>query len=427
MVAQPKPPAALLALSGVKARQRKRDGSWRVWWEPSAAQRRAGMVSTPLDEWHDRPTATTRQATNLAKQAAAKVSGPARQKQAVRHQSVQAATQLLLTSQRFRDASAAHQRNLRYDCRCIDDAFPGRNITTLDAPALYAWYDIELEARSPRMARKLMGTMSLVMAQAIRKGWRKDNPCIGLQKEGAQPKRGMKRIATWAEVDALRDAAARLDMPNMRLAIGLGFYAGQRPTDYRTAVAADFRMHRLTGHDGTRLPPRLCWGIMRSKRQTASWLAIHYDLVDELRTMLARRAPDQRVILRDGDGAEMTEFQMIGEFDKVRTAAAASMPSVADITMRVLRRSFSALVREAGIHSDDTDDALGNTAGTDAAMRQAYNPASDRSAAKAVDALRRPGETMSRAEISARLDQLDLERTALLNQLAQLDGRKSRA
>ncbi|MDW3181742.1 hypothetical protein [Roseobacter sp.] len=371
-------------IPGLRQRYRQREGSWRVWWEPNAPQRAAGFQSVELDG--QKPTWSIREAEKLNLQAG-KTPTPTIRKGPEPKNSIDALRTAYLKSPKYLTKSEKTRAEYRKDLNRIIERWQGTDVRRMTKPVIFTWYEALYAKHGVYVSRRLIRMLSILMTYAEQRGMIPLNPCLRM---GMITPKGRKRTATWTEYAALERAAEDLGHPKMRLAMGLSMFMGARATDVFTARAAEFVMHEVDG-----APRALHWKLVRSKDTTLerlSYLVVHPEVLDMLQEALAAAtSPRSHIITRDPDGTIYNDTSFPTVFAKIREEAARHCPSVYDIHFRDLRRTFSNNARHAGVVSDDVDDALGNTSGTDANLRQVYMPASDARAAEAIMAVARPG------------------------------------
>lgn len=380
---------------GLRQRFRQREGDWRVWWEPNGPQRAAGFQAVELDG--SKPTWSVREAKKLNLQAG-KTPKPITRKGPEPRNSIDAVRTGYLKSPKFLRLAEKTKSEYRKDINRIMERWQGTDVRKLTKPVIYTWYETLYGRHGAYVARRLVRMMSILMSYAELKGLIPINPLLRM---GMTTPKARRRVVEWAEFDALNQAAEDLGYPNMRLAMHLSMFMGQRATDVFTARAADFVLKdtadlQLAGDDGRCLH----WKLVRSKdksQERLNHLVVHPNVLDMLTTALqAASSPRSHIVTRDTDGAIYNDTSFPTVFAKIREAAAKSCPSVFDVQFRDLRRTFSNNSRHANVASDDVDDALGNTSGTDPNLRQVYMPASDARAAEAIMAVTRPAKTDSK-------------------------------
>lgn len=371
---------------GLRQRQRA-DGTWRVWWEPSATRRAAGIKPVELDP--DKPTAAVRAAEDLNRKADRQLgrAHPIAKGVVDQPRSIEEIANAWLASPRVRALSDSSLRNYRYDVRRICDHWAGTQARLLSRPAIVLWYDALYDDNGPRMAQRLVRTLGTLLKWASRRGYIANNPATDLDME-TPARRG--RVLSWAEFDALCEAADALELAWLRRAMELAMYQGQRPKDIRELRFSALSIERID--EDPLAEPRLTWTLRRSKdrKGRVTRLAINREVAVWLMP-LWRQAPNKdRLVITDAKGRAITTERLSHAFQAARTVAASSCFSVEDARFSDLRRSFSSVAYRNGIDPSNVDDALGNTAGEDPGLRQVYMPASDIAAMRAVDAVTRP-------------------------------------
>jgi len=385
----PKPPQKLPA--GLRQRIRA-DGSVRLWWEPTAAQRLRGFAPVDLPGNLTAAVAEVRRinarwAEAMATGGTAPRKGPAR--------TVAALIADYRRSAHFTDTLSDKTRQSYGRVFAQIEAKWGLDpVADFDVPTMHTWYQALFRSRSPRMAQALIAHMSILFAHARKLGWRLDNPCSGLGLVTPAPR---ARAVTWAEFDALLAAADARGWPGMALALRLGLFQGQRQTDVRTALRGDVALIPVL-HPGTSEPrPGWVWAFRQSKRGTVQRMQLHDEVVPALRRALAETGSAEApltaadALIRDAvTGRALSEDLFAKRFDALRADAARTVPSCATVQFRDLRRTFAMLARQGGIADADVADALGNTAATNPQLRQTYMPSQLSTTSRAVAAVQRP-------------------------------------
>lgn len=364
-------------------RQRARaDGSWRVWWEPTAAQRRAGAV--PVDLSHLRPGEAQRRATRLCADA---MGG---QTKAPRGHSVAALIADYRASRYYADLAASTRASYHTDLVAIEDKWGPHPVPALTAPIVVRWYESLLAAKSETRARAITVMLGILMKHAERRGWipKGSNPARDIGMKKPQPGH---RVATADELQALRDAADAL-YPQMGLALRLVQLTGQRATDIRLARPDDFEPCALPVPGRVDPVPAYVWRLVRSKRGNAGLIPIvDPDTVARLRDQIAAaRATDHDTLIWNGAGEPYSRDRFGKHFAAIRAAAALVVPSTASLDWRDQRRTVGVQLRQAGIARDDVGDLLGNTLATNAQLAATYTPATQATTLRAVAAITLP-------------------------------------
>ena len=389
----PKLPAKATAKRppGLRTRERA-DGSVRIWWEPSADQRARGFAATELPASLTAATAEARRinarwAEAQATGGTAPRKGPARTVEALIAEFRNSAHWHKRLSDKTR-ASYARVFNLLAAKWGHDPA------ADFDVPTMHTWYQALYRDRSPRMAQALIAHMSILMAHAVRIGWRQDNPCLRLQVAAPDPR---DRVATWAEFDALVQAAETRGWLGLALALRLALFQGQRQTDVRTARRGDFALIPVLHPGEAEARPGWVWAFRQSKRGRVVRMQVHPDVVPALRRALAETgtasAPltaTDTLIRDEATGAALSEDLFSRRFGTIRADAARAVPTVATLQFRDLRRTFAVLARQGGTDDADVADALGNSAADNPMLRQTYMPAQLTTTSRAVAAVQRP-------------------------------------
>lgn len=371
-----------------RLRQRqKRDGAWRLWWEPETPLRELGFVAVELDA--GRLTWSVREAgrlNDLVDQARGK---PGR-RPAGRPggKTVHDAIVAYRKAPHWDELRPATQRDYETCFRHLEAKWGSSLVVDFTTPIVTEWYEALYRTRGPSMALALIRKLSILMAYARRRGWRQDNPCRDL---GLTVPKGRSRVATWDELDALLAAARELGLPSMELAIAIAVFQGQRRTDIVAAETAAFRAG--------------AWIFRRSKRQNDGGMRLHPEVVPLLEAMLAVAGDRPRLLHYEGTPGDRAAAAAKGEvlasipytgdlfssaWTRVRARAAETSPAIAGLQFRDLRRTFGHLARLGGADPRLVGDALGNQAGFDPQLGEIYMPPTFETASRAVEAIKRP-------------------------------------
>jgi integrase len=281
----------------------------------------------------------------------------------------------------------------------VEDKWGSQRVAAFDKATMAAWYQALYRGKSPTMAQKLIRQMSILFEHAETLGWRPENsnPCARLKIKTPAPR---DRLASWAEIDAVIDAANTLGYGSLALAIHLSIFQGQRQTDVIEATRGAFRLLDTPDPATGKTRPEWTWTLLRSKNQKFAILPVHPEVLPLLRRALAEtgtatapRTDDDVLILDEATGKPYTVDLFCKRWAKARALAATRFPAIKSLKFRDLRSSFSRLARAAGASDDDTGDALGNSAATNPNLRQTYMPASFETARRAVLAVQRPHKT----------------------------------
>lgn len=406
-------------------RQRERtDGSWRIWWEPSAAARRLGFEVVELDA--SRLTWSTREAARINRELAVALKTGRRAEAAPNGRTVEALANKYMRSDKFRRLAEKTQDSYRRAFAPIIAKWGRYPVIDFSKPVMHEWHETLLATTTDVTASARIRHMSILMGYAELIGWRPEssNPCAKL---GMRTPQGRRRTASWAEFDALIEAAHVAGLPSMAHLITLALYTGQRQTDLREATWGDFRRRSLQligWHE-----PRDCWVwfLTRSKRGNDGAVVIHDDAMPAFGAAIT--AARDRALAKLGTGKLTPEIAVAtplfwddlanlpftgrGAEDRfqnrwgaIRRAAAAALTkagntagadAIAGLQFRDLRRTFGALSRAGGASKDDTADVLGNTAATDQHLADIYMAPQVETSARAVAAVKRPEKERKKA------------------------------
>lgn len=379
-----------------RLRQRQRvDGTWRVWWEPEAAIRPLGFKVVELDA--ATPMKAGRAARDLNDQvAAARITGAAPQPRRGLI-CIEDLAEDYHRGLQFENLKPAAKASYRALTRLIIRKWGDVAAADMTKPMMRTWYESLHRDVGEYQALALIRHMSVLMAHAELRGHRAEqsNPCYRLGVSVPKPR---KRVVDWAEFDALIAAAHRVGLPSVALIAALSMLAGQRLTDCLAALRGDFE-NRMVVWPGTDDPVSVwVWFVDRSKTGAEGALLLHDELAPLVAAVLARPAPaDAKLIIEErvGRAYDMDLFQKC--WGKVRAAAVAGgagaqpCPTLAEVQFRDLRRSFGVHARRGGASIADAGDALGNSAGVNARIKDTYMPPDFWTASRAIGAVKRPG------------------------------------
>jgi integrase len=365
-------------------RQRLRaDGTWRVWWEPTAAARKAGAQVIDLSAMRSGDAARTARAEH--DKWARVVAGDAPKPQ---HQG-RTITDLILDYQHSLDFTrkpASTRRVYGSDLRAIEGKWGAQPALLFTKPALALWHEALVKDRGETRARAILRMMSILMGHAELRGWRAENtnPCTGLKLRTPVER---SRAADWDEFDALIAAARRLRARPVLVALHLAVLAGQRQYDILRTQPDDFYM--INAPHMAR--PVWVWALKQSKRGKVVEVPVHPMAVPPLRLQLMRAPTGPGTLIWDeATGKAFTPDRFAKLWAKVRADAATTMPSVATLQWRDLRRTFGNLSRAGGSSDADTADVLGNTAAKNPKLRRTYMAPQLITTLRAVSAVQRP-------------------------------------
>ena len=391
-----------------RLRQRQRaDGSWRIWWEPEQAVKTLGFASVELDA--NAPVKAAREARKLnilVDQARLTGSAPTSKRGPV---CIEDVIEDYKRSLYFKRLAAATQRVWRSRLVRIVTKWGDVPVADFTKPTANLWYETLHAEIGAHQAVALIGTLSVIMSHAERRGWRPENsnPCARL---GISVPKGRVRFAEWTEFDALQAAAARVGLPSVGLAVALSMLSGQRQTDVILARREDFSQI-WTRFPGQADPVQVwVWTIVRSKTGASGVIMLHDELAPMVAAVLKRPAPADAALILDervGRPYDLDLFQK--RWVEVRTAAIsggaqpdgtiwAPCPSLATLQFRDLRRSFSVHARQGGASIGDAGDVLGNSAANNVRIKGTYMPPEFTTAARAVSAVARPDNQEGRKE-----------------------------
>ena len=348
----------------------RKDGSVRLWWEPEAAIRPLGFATVELDA--ARPTWSVRKAKELNREVdrARRTQGLAA---ARKGRTVAALIEEYRRSPKWREGlKPASRRDYNGAFAIIERKWGTTLLADITKPAMAEWYEALYVEAGRWQAAALIRKFSLLFSYAERKGWVSVNPCLRLDIQIPAPR---QRIATWDEIDHLVATADRLGLPEIGDAVILAICTGQRQKDILEAELAHVEGDR--------------WLFVRSKRGNHGGVRLAPEAMARLRAA-GLRAADARVqLIADATGAGYSGDRFRRHLAQVRDAAAETMPSLADLQFRDLRRTFGTMARAGGASERDVADALGNNSWKDPKLSGTYMVQTFETANRAVDAVKR--------------------------------------
>ena len=372
-------PPILDAVPNLRQRE-KADGSWRVWWEPTAKMLAAGQKVVDLS--HLRPGDAMRRARDLNAKAA---------KQAKAIPPAQRGTMAALiadyrASLAFSQKPASTRRAYGSDLKAIEDKWGPHRVALFDKPMVALWYESLHKAKGVTRARAILRMLSILMGHAELRGMRPENsnPCTKIRTVTPMER---DRAASWDEFDAMVSAARLMKDRMIRVALHLAVMAGQRQYDIRAARPGDFYPIR----DAAFTRPVWVWQLVQSKRKRAIEVPIHAEAVPAIRAQLMRAADGPGTLIwNETTGQPFSDKAFWNRWDAVRAQAALAVPSCATLQWRDLRRTFANLSRAGGSSDADTADALGNSAAKNPKLRRTYMAPQLQTTLRAVQAVQRP-------------------------------------
>lgn len=384
-----------------RLRMRERATGLRLWWEPEAAVRKLGFEAVEFDP-RDLPAARSRaRELNAAVDAARKGTAPAPSRRGLI--TVEEVVEDYFRSLWFTDLAAKTQKDYRAKAAPFVAKWGLDPVAALDKPVMSRWYEALVAQAGPYQALALVRFAGIICGHAERRGWRpaNSNPCLRLGVSIPAPR---SRVAEWHELDALLAAADRLGLRATGDAIALSFFTGQRETDVIGARRGDLQRQPVLWPGEAQPRDVWVWHLQRSKTGSAGSILLHDELAPRIAAILARPAPADAALLVDervGRPFDVDLFQK--RWQAVLAAAAAgdqatgalpcpSLLAAPRLQFRDLRRSFSVHARRNGASRDDAGSALGNSAATNARIAQVYMPPDFWTAARAVQAVLRPGK-----------------------------------
>jgi integrase len=371
-----------------RLRQRLRaDGTWRLWWEPETDVRALGFAVVELDAgklgWSVKQCERLNLDVDRARKAGQRTAPTGAR-------SIDALIRDYQGSRKFLGRAEKTQLDYGRRMKAIAQKWGAQPVGAFTKPVMHQWYETLYAQSGAHQALNQLRIMSILFAHAELIGWRPEgsNPCTRL---GMQVPKGRSRSATWAEFDALIAAADTLGWPAMACAVALSALQGARQTDVRTARLDGFRTVTLPASGRATQRTALIWELVRSKRGNMGAMELHPDCAPRVRAMLEAAKPGQITLLIDAtSGRPISEGLFEDRFSAMRALAAKTVPTVATLQFRDLRRTFGVWSRAGGSSKADVGDVLGNSAATDPKLGETYMPPSFETATRAVMAIARP-------------------------------------
>ncbi|MFD2854053.1 hypothetical protein ACFSZS_03520 [Seohaeicola zhoushanensis] len=244
-------------------RQRRRsDGSWRVWWEPSATGRALGLEPVELDP--DRPTWSVRQAMKLNDEFHARKRGEQPTRSGPGGRTIAALVASYTRDPEYLDKRPATRKSYDANLRLIVQKWGAQPVGSFSKAIMRQWYLTLRQSAGETQAVRLLGMFSILMNHAEMIEWRAEdsNPCRRLKMSIPKPR---QRVASWAELDALVAAADAVGLASVGTACLMSALQGQRQTDVLASQRADMR----------KVDGAWSWQVDRSKRGTLGLMQLH--------------------------------------------------------------------------------------------------------------------------------------------------------
>ncbi|KRS15630.1 tyrosine-type recombinase/integrase [Roseovarius indicus] len=381
-------------VKGLRQRERS-DGTWRVWWEPTGAEKKLGLEAVNLDA--DRPAWSIREAEAQNRAVRRALNGETTKARQQTARTIDALIETYRDHKWYQKRAAGTKRGYKTLLNAISKKWGGYKVSDFDSDVMQAWHDTLADSSGANYATKMTVMMSMLFKLAERLRWRPkgSNPCIGLEREKAKPR---SRYASWEEFDALLAAAEDLGMPSLGAAVALSFLQGQRQTDILAARVCEFvQVSMVLPSEDEDFPRKVwVWDFKRSKNDKDGTVPLHDEAVAWVQRMAdLRRGADDPLLVdeRVGRAYDLDLFQH--RWSDLRARAAKACPSLLAagqvLQFRDLRRSASTWARIGGASHEDVGDLLGNTVADNPVLAATYMPANFYTAARAVSAIRRPG------------------------------------
>lgn len=280
-----------------------------LYWEPSAALRRAGFASQALGPLS---VAALNRADELNAEADAE--RERRRRGAEREARPAALTMgaifgLYRESPYFTDKAETTRRHYRAHMRTLEDHFGPELAAALTPAAVEDWLHAFSRTSGERNAHNVYRTLRLICQWAVRRGHMTTNPAV---KIGAATPKARRRIATRAELRALIDAADALGRPSIGDFCVVAVCTMQRVSDVLALDASDHH------EDGA-------LHFTQSKTGKALSFAVHPEITARLGPLALRPGP---LIVSEETGRGYGYDNFAHWFAKVRAAAGARCPSI---------------------------------------------------------------------------------------------------
>ncbi len=359
-----------------RLRQRRRkNGTWRIWWEPETAVRALGFE--PVELAPSKPTWSLREAEKLNKRVALARDGETVKASRPGGRTISALIDLFTASPDFAKLKPNTKRTYRGFFKQIDDKWGDALVIDLTRGMMVEWYESLYREHSLFVASARLRHMSILLSYAARREWIEANPCQAVRVQ-SPPRR--QRLVSWEEFDALERAAIDLQLPSVHAGLMLAMFQGQRKEDIISARIRDF--HRVPGR----------WIFQQSKRGTVMNLKLRDETLLVIRQFVERVPAEGEdwLLLYERTGRPYTADMFAKAYGQVRAQAAAQRPSAASAQFRDLRRTFSHNARLGGADARARADALGNISDRSDELSQVYNPPTAETADWAIDAVQRP-------------------------------------
>ena len=183
------------------------------------------------------------------------------------------------------------------------------------------------KATKPGEANTLLRIIMLILSFAVERGYRKDNPALGIKFF----KKGEFRDWTDAELVAFRERWSAGSVE--RLAFSLLLYTGQRRADVAAMTAHDF--------NGTHI------AVVQAKTGTRLSIPAHPELIAELER---RKTKGKEIMLLQTKTGKAFTSEALGQF-LADAIAEAKLPD--ECVVHGLRKTAAKLLAEAGCSEDE--------------------------------------------------------------------------
>lgn len=338
------------------AKPRKRGGA-RHYWQPNAELRAAGWAPVGLPDDEAQAIQRAREL-NAALEARRRATGllyppppaPAKAAPAAPAAAPGSVNELIWrykTSRFFVEKRPKTKKGYDWCLQIIGQWAGDLRVTELDAEDVQDLY-ASLRAKTPAKANAVIRVLRLLLANAMRFGYRKDNPARSPGLVGAQPS---GRLWSRDELDLVIEAADRAGRPSIGTAVLVNFWLGQRPTDIIRLRWDQFR-------DGG-------FEICQSKTGARVFVELPAEaltrLAEERARLDARKVVSTHVVVSEMTGRPYDEYHFTHSFARIRDRAAAEWPPAATLQFKHLRHTAVTELAAAGCETAEIANITGHT------------------------------------------------------------------
>ena len=293
--------------------------------------------------------------------------------------SVDALHNLWIESPRYQALAETTRRDYASKAAVFLDRFGAEPIEAIEAHHLYQWWETLHRDRGHAMANGVLAVARALLSHARRVGWRADNPARQLGLMSVPP-----RVVVWTpgEVECFARVGDAL-CPEAVDAVIIALHTGQRRGD---VLALE-----LDRVDGGRSRFKQAKTGARVTVPHTDQLAARLDAIRRRRASSRAGVVDlalaRHVVLRP-DGRVYTGDAYAKDFERVRKAAAAEMPSLANRRFQDLRDTAITRLALAGCPVAEIRAITGHELETVHQVLRHYLALDDRMASAAIDRLK---------------------------------------